>query len=73
MITALDLWAKLARDDQETITSGHSLVHHSADVAAVLLALLEQPTFATRMARLAGRDVHDTVTRDRLGALAFLG
>lgn len=69
MITARALWAKLARDDQEDITSWHSFVHHSADVAAVLLALLEQPTIT---ARLAGRDVLELVARDRLGALAFL-
>jgi len=72
MITIRDLWAKLARDDNGSITSWHSLVHHSADVAAVLLALLAQPTIAARLARLAGRDALDSVTRDRLGALAFL-
>ena len=72
MITARDLWAKLGRDDRGNIISWHSLVHHSADVAAVLLALLEQPTIAARLARLAGRDALDKVTRDRLGALAFL-
>lgn len=72
MITARDLWAKLGRDDQRNITSWHSLVHHSADVAAVLLALLQQPTIAARLARLAGRDTLDMVTRERLGALAFL-
>ena len=72
MITARTLWAKLARDDEKRITSWHSLVHHSADVAAVLLALVSQPTVATRLARLAGRDALDPVTCARLGALAFL-
>jgi CRISPR-associated endonuclease/helicase Cas3 len=70
--TARDLWAKLARDGENRITGWHSLVHHSADVAAVLLALLDQPTIAARLAHLAGRDALDAVTRVRLGALAFL-
>ena len=47
-------------------------MHHSADVAAVLLALLDQSTIAARLARLAGREVFDSVTVARLGALAFL-
>ena len=72
MITAQALWAKLARDGEGSVTSWHSLVHHSADVAAVLLALLDQPTIASRLARLAGRDTLDSITRERLGALAFL-
>ena len=70
--TPCDLWAKLARDDQERVTGWHSLVHHSADVAAVLLALLQQPTIAARLARLANRDSLDPMTCERLGALAFL-
>src|SRR4051812_26925173 len=72
VITARDLWAKLSRDATDRIAGWHSLVHHSADVAAVLLALVEQSTVAARLAQLAGRDPLDGVTRARLGALAFL-
>ena len=62
------LWAKLSRDRK----SWHSLVDHSADVAAVLMALLDQPTVAARLARLGGLDGLSAVIRWRLGALAFL-
>jgi CRISPR-associated endonuclease/helicase Cas3 len=72
VITARNLWAKLVRDGEGSITGWHSLVHHSADVAAVLLTLLDQPTINSRLARLAGRDTLEPVTRERLGALAFL-
>ena len=72
MITRAELWAKLARDGAGRILGWHSLPHHSADVAAVLLALLEQPTVAARLSTLAGRDGLCPVTRKRLGALAFL-
>jgi CRISPR-associated endonuclease/helicase Cas3 len=72
VITKFILWAKLTRDTNGAIVEWHSLVHHSADVAAVLLVLLEQPTIAARLACLAGRQELDPVTRARLGALAFL-
>lgn len=72
MISKAALWAKLKRDPAGRITHWHSLVEHSADVAAVLLALIAQPTIAARLARLAGRDALDVVTVARLGALAFL-
>jgi CRISPR-associated endonuclease/helicase Cas3 len=72
VITKSNLWAKLTRDTNGAIVEWHSLVHHSADVAAVLLVLLEQPTIAARLARLAGRQELDSVRRARLGALAFL-
>lgn len=49
----------------------HHLVHHSADVAAVLLALLDQPIWLARANAAAGRDL--TVgERTCLGALSFL-
>lgn len=62
------LWAKLSQDRE----SWHSLVDHSADVAAVLMALLDQPTVAARLARLGGLDELPVVMRWRLAALAFL-
>jgi CRISPR-associated endonuclease/helicase Cas3 len=70
--TAASLWAKLCRDGARRITGWHSLVDHSADVAAVVAALLEQPTINQRLARAAGRDALDTITCARLAALAFL-
>ena len=66
------LWAKLSRDAAQKITGWHSLVDHSADVAAVLEALLDQPTIAHRLARTAGTQELDGPTRARLTALAFL-
>ena len=62
------LWAKLSTDG----TTWHSLVDHSADVAAVLMALLDQPTIAARMAKLGGLPELPEGMRARLGALAFL-
>jgi CRISPR-associated endonuclease/helicase Cas3 len=72
MITSAALWAKLDRNDHNTIQAWHSLIHHSADVAAVLLALLDQPMIASRLSTLAGTGSLCPVTRMRLGALAFL-
>jgi CRISPR-associated endonuclease/helicase Cas3 len=48
------------------------LVDHSADVAAVVGALLAQPTINRRLARSAGLDLLDRLTCRRLEALAFL-
>lgn len=70
--TAASLWAKLERDPRQQITGWHSLIDHSADVAAVVAALLTQPTINRRMAMAAGRSVLDAVTCARLAALAFL-
>ena len=70
-LTPCVLWAKFLPGESGGIVSWHSLEHHSADVAAVLLGLLAQPTIAARMARMAGRPLDD-VTVSRLGALAFL-
>ena len=61
-------WAKLTPDR----SSWHSLIGHSADVAATLMALLEQPTIAARLARLGELDKLPETLRWRLGALAFL-
>ena len=70
-VTPRALWAKLQFDSQGVAIGWHSLVHHSADVAAVLLTLLAQPTVAARMERLAKQPL-DMITVCRLGALAFL-
>ncbi len=70
--TARDLWAKLARGPDSAIVRWHSLVDHSADVAAVMLELLAQRTIDQRLARLAQRETLHPIDRARLGALAFL-
>ena len=49
----------------------HPLAHHSVDVAAVFLRLLNTPVIANRLATAAERDLTDT-DRQRLAALAFL-
>ena len=69
--TSIPLWAKLHRQSDGSVETWHSLPDHSADVAAVLEALLRVPTVRDRLSRLAG----DSVTRRteaRLAALAFL-
>lgn len=70
--TAASLWAKLERDSSQKIVDWHSLVDHSADVAAVVAALLLQPTINRRLAFSVGRSELDTVTCARLAALSFL-
>jgi CRISPR-associated endonuclease/helicase Cas3 len=54
------------------VTASLSLIGHSADVAAILTALLEQPVIARRLARLLGRDELTAEDRTRLAALAAL-
>ena len=65
------LWAKLNRDADDRVVAWHSLLDHSADVAAVLEALLGVPIIAERLGRLAGRPF-DSVLVARLAALGFL-
>jgi CRISPR-associated endonuclease/helicase Cas3 len=72
MITSAALWAKLKRDTAGEVIGWHSLVDHSADVAAVVHGLLLQPTIRRRLATAADRTDLDEVTRARLSALAFL-
>ncbi|AWN40504.1 hypothetical protein DK389_08130 [Methylobacterium durans] len=67
----ISLWAKLQRGD-EGIAAWHSLVGHSADVAAVVEALLQIPTLQQRLATTAGWRELDPVTITRLAALSFL-
>ena len=66
------LWAKLERNTDGQITGWHSLIDHSADVAAVIEALLAQPTLNRRLAQAAGLAKLDVVACARLAALAFL-
>src|SRR4051794_21352446 len=71
-ITSQALWAKLERDDVGRVVRWHSLVDHSADVAAVVEALLYQPTLRRRLAATAGWPDLDEVTIARLAGLSFL-
>lgn len=68
---SVPLWAKLRRGPDGSVSAWHSLPDHSADVAAVLEALIELPTITDRLARLGGQPL-DATTRCRLAALAFL-
>ncbi len=68
---AIPLWAKLRRSRDMSVVAWHSLYDHSADVAAVMEALLAVPTISDRLSRLAGRRL-DATDQARLVALAFL-
>ncbi|MBK8980688.1 MAG: CRISPR-associated helicase Cas3' [Planctomycetes bacterium] len=63
-------WGKLDRDSTGNVVAWHPLVDHCADVAAVLEAVLGVTTIRLRLARLAGLDELDDVTRARLCFLA---
>jgi CRISPR-associated endonuclease/helicase Cas3 len=73
-------WAKLGtdahgntiRDPVGTPTSWHPLSHHCADVAAVLMALLEQRIVRRWLAALHGTADLDPIQRQRLGYFAAL-
>lgn len=60
-------WGKAAIKSGES----HHLAHHCADVAAVFIALLQQPVWNARLANALGRDLNSD-ERECLGALAFL-
>ena len=63
----MNAWGKADRDTQ----TRHHLAHHSADVAAVLISLLELPAFYGRASAAIGRPISREEIRC-LGALAFL-
>ncbi len=71
------LWAKLDRDpdDPAKVRAWHGLEAHSADVAAVMEALLRLPTVGRRLSMAAGRSERaglDETTIQRLCLLAAL-
>jgi CRISPR-associated endonuclease/helicase Cas3 len=72
MISPEALWAKLKRDESGRVSGWHSLVDHSADVAAVVEALLDQRVIRQRLATAAGVSDLDPITCERLVALSFL-
>ncbi|WP_210261150.1 HD domain-containing protein [Enterovirga aerilata] len=62
------LWAKRTPDG-----AWHSLVDHSADVSAVLAAILDLPLLRKRLSALGAAEALDSpAARSRLAALAFL-
>jgi CRISPR-associated endonuclease/helicase Cas3 len=65
-------WAKIEFDAGHNIVRWHSLYDHSADVAAVMLALLNQSTIERRLAHCVGRVGLSPANKARLAALAFL-
>ena len=70
-----DFWAKLTHEDDERrgpVVAWHSLLGHSADVAAVVEALLSRTILGRRLARLAGWDDLADVHVARLAVLAAL-
>jgi CRISPR-associated endonuclease/helicase Cas3 len=68
----LPLWGKLERTDADTGISWHSLVDHSADVAACMEALLHLPTVQNRLSSLAGVDDLPAMWLPRIAAHVFL-
>ena len=60
-----------APDDADELPPTHPLAHHSMDVAAVFLQLVDSTVARSRIETAAGRRLTD-VDRDRLAALAFL-
>src|SRR5215208_2328161 len=72
MVSPAALWAKLRRDTYGRVIGWHSLVDHSADVAAVVESLTAQPIIRGRLASAAGARDLDEVTCSRLAALSFL-
>ena len=62
-------WAKSDRSEPERI---HLLEHHLADVGACFETLLAQPTISDRLAKAAGKDRLDDVTKARLCVFAAL-
>jgi CRISPR-associated endonuclease/helicase Cas3 len=71
-LSPLPLWGKLERTDADTGLGWHSLVDHSADVAACMEALLRLPTVQSRLAALAGVDALPAVWLSRIAAHTFL-
>jgi len=65
-------WAKLRTDADGSVTDWHPLLAHSADVAAVVEALLQRTVLRTRLASLVGWDTLSDVHVARLSALAAL-
>lgn len=68
MTTRPPLWAKLDRFGASAPHTWHSLLDHSADVAAVFEAIVHLPLIRARLAALAGEHDCPEVWLDRLAA-----
>jgi CRISPR-associated endonuclease/helicase Cas3 len=66
------LWGKLERTDAAAGLGWHSLVDHSADVAACMEGMLKLPVVQRRLARLAGVETLPAVWLARIAAHTFL-
>jgi len=69
---AQPIWAKLARAGQSLPHAWHTLIDHSADVAAVFGAMLRVPVVNARLAALAGESRLPEVWLNRLAVYAAL-
>lgn len=65
-------WAKLRQTETGEVLDWHSLVDHSADVAACFEAILSRSLTRRRLARLGGREDLTPVQVSRLSVLAAL-
>ena len=72
MISNQILWAKLGQNTTGAIVRWHSLVDHSADVAAVVESLLAPSTLRRRLAKVADVPDLDAVTCACRAVLSFL-
>ena len=71
-LTRSDFWAKLKTNEDGAVIDWHPLLAHSADVAAVVEALLQRTILRDRLASLIGWDTLSDVHVARLSALAAL-
>lgn len=65
-------WAKLKRDDTGEVVEWHSLIAHSADVAACFEALLRDTILSRRLAALIGWEDLSSAHIARLSVLAAI-
>ncbi|MEX0680985.1 MAG: CRISPR-associated helicase Cas3', partial [Balneolales bacterium] len=67
-----DFWAKLDRNEDGAVTHWHPLIAHSADVAAVVEALLMRTILNRRLARLLGQEKLTDIQIARFAALSVI-
>jgi CRISPR-associated endonuclease/helicase Cas3 len=71
-VSPLPLWGKIEHTAADDGLHWHSLVDHSADVAACMTALLQLPLVQRRLAMLAGFEALPAVWLPRIAAHTFL-
>ena len=67
-----DFWGKLHQTKEGKLLKWHSLIGHSADVAACVEALLSMTILNKRLAQLAGQSILTSTQIARLSAIAAL-